>query len=95
MTLWRICQLLRDLNSADLQLRLGGRIPPGWRIETLGRGAHQGQGFVLRQYTPRGNPTGRQIRWHPGGGHHGPDPYWRAIDANMKSDVIPAAPWPG
>jgi hypothetical protein len=26
---------------------------------------------MLREYTAQGNPTGRQIRWHPGGGHHG------------------------
>ena len=21
--------------------------------------------------------TGKYIQWHPGGGHHGPDPYWK------------------
>jgi hypothetical protein len=49
----------------------------GWRVETLGRGSHEGEGFVLREYTPDGQPTGRMIQWHPGGGHHGPDPYWK------------------
>jgi hypothetical protein len=50
---------------------------PGWRRETLGKGSRKGQGYVLRHYNERGNPTGPQLRWHPGGGHHGPDPYWR------------------
>ncbi len=31
---------------------------------------------------------------HPGGGHHGPDPYWRVLDGTTSSDIIPAAPWP-
>jgi hypothetical protein len=24
-----------------------------------------------------GKETGRQIQFHPGGGHHGPDSYWK------------------
>jgi len=48
-----------------------------WRIERLGHGDHAGQGWLLRQYNERGNLTGRLIQWHPGGGHHGPDPYWK------------------
>lgn len=50
---------------------------PGWREETLGRGDHAGQGWVLREYNDRGDPTGRMLRWHPGGGHHGDGAYWR------------------
>jgi hypothetical protein len=61
---------------------------PGWEVETLGQGEHAGQGWVLREYTPGGDATGRMIRWHPGGGHHGPDPYWRVIDFNTKSGII-------
>jgi hypothetical protein len=48
----------------------------------------QGQGWLLREYTPARHPTGRTIRWHPGGGHHGPDPYWRVIDYNTRSGEI-------
>lgn len=48
-----------------------------WVQTTLGRGAHQGQGMVLREVNSRGNLTGRMIQWHPGGGHHGPSPYWK------------------
>jgi RHS repeat-associated protein len=50
---------------------------PGWRIEALGKGSHRGQGWILREYDARGVPTGRMIQWHPGGGHHGPSPYWK------------------
>lgn len=77
---------------ANPQLLAGGVTPAeveavvgqtaGWQVETLGRGAHQGQGWVLRQYTDKGQPTGLQIRWHPGGGHHGPDPYWKVFGAH-------------
>ena len=49
---------------------------PGWREEGLGQGEHKGQGWLLRQYAEAGAPTGRVIRWHPGGGRHGPNPYW-------------------
>ncbi len=55
---------------------------PGWQVERLGRGSQAGNGWVFRQYTQAGNPTGQQLRWHPGGGHHGPDPYWRVIGPN-------------
>ena len=68
-------QLLAGKTPQEVEVSLGHS--PGWRVETLGRGAHKGQGWVLREYTPQGHPTGRVIRWHPGGGHHGPEPYWR------------------
>ena len=55
---------------------------PGWQVEKLGRGSQAGRGWVFRQHTPAGNPTGQQLRWHPGGGHHGPDPYWRVVGSN-------------
>ncbi len=38
---------------------------------------------VLREYTFTGNPIGRQLRWHPWGGHHGGEgAYWRVVDKN-------------
>jgi len=46
-----------------------------WRIGTLARGAHTGEGLVLRETDAAGNLTGTLIRFHPGG-HHGPFPYW-------------------
>ena len=73
-------QLLSGQHPVMVESMLRGT--PGWRIETLGRGSHAGQGWVFRQYTGAGNPTGLQLRWHPGGGHHGPAPYWRVVGPN-------------
>jgi hypothetical protein len=82
--------LLSGKTAAEVQAKLGNT--PGWRVETLGKGAHQGHGWVLREYNVEGNPTGQMLRWHPGGGHHGPDPYWRVNTYNTKSSIIPAGP---
>ncbi|MFJ8731995.1 putative T7SS-secreted protein [Streptomyces bauhiniae] len=62
---------------------------PGWREESLGRGGHAGQGWVLREYNDRGQPTGRMLRWHPGGGHHGDGAYWRVKgwEGNLGGDA--------
>ncbi|MZD08171.1 type IV secretion protein Rhs, partial [Streptomyces sp. SID5785] len=62
---------------------------PGWREEALGRGGHAGQGWVLREYNDRGDPTGRMLRWHPGGGHHGDGAYWRVKgwEGNLGGDA--------
>ncbi len=63
---------------------------PGWRVEGLGQGSKAGQGWLLRQYSAGGTPTGRMIRWHPGGGRHGPQPYWRVTSGEGgKSGIIP------
>jgi hypothetical protein len=48
----------------------------GWQIDTLRRGKHKGQGLIVREEDSNGNLTGKLIEWHPGGGHHGPEPYW-------------------
>jgi len=67
------------------------KIPEGWNVEGLGQGMHRGQGWVLRQYRLDGETTGRMIRWHPGGGRHGPEPYWRVTSGEYgKSPIIPA-----
>lgn len=71
--------------SPDQVLRaLGNNIPPTWRAEALRQGKKGGEGWVLREYTQRGNETGRMLRWHPGGGHHGIHPYWRVVTHNMS-----------
>jgi hypothetical protein len=41
-----------------------------WTIGTLGQGAHEGQGLTIRY-------KDQFIEWHPGDGHHGPEPYWK------------------
>jgi hypothetical protein len=73
-----------NLLSGKAPLQVEGIVgkTPGWRVETLGQGSQKGSGWVLRQYNSKGNPTGPQIRWHPGGGHHGPEPYWRVVGNN-------------
>lgn len=48
----------------------------GWQVGTLTRGSRAGDGFIMREYV-NGKATGRMIEWHPGGGHHGPSPYWK------------------
>ncbi len=48
-----------------------------WEEGQLGRGAHAGQGYTLRERNASGNLTGRYLQWHPGGGQHGPLPYWK------------------
>jgi RHS repeat-associated protein len=61
----------------ELVAALGG-VPQGWEITPLFRGAHAGQGFVLRELNASGTDyTDRMIQWHPGGGHHGADPGWK------------------
>ncbi len=45
-------------------------------MKTGSRGAHTGEGLALRETDAAGNLTGTLIRFHPGGGHHGPFPYW-------------------
>ena len=74
---------------AEVEEELGENL--GWRVETLGRGAHAGEGWVYREYDERGEGTGRVIRWHPGGGRHGTGAYWRVSSPERgKSAIIPS-----
>lgn len=80
------------MTSVAAQGPLTGR----WRLEAAAsdaglmgaRGLSVPSAFVLREYGPNNAPTGRMIRWHPGGGHHGPEPYWRVNAYNSKSGII-------
>jgi hypothetical protein len=54
----------------------------GWAVGTLGKGSHKGEGLIVREVNAAGKLTGRMIQWHPGGGHHGPSPYWK-----VSSDI--------
>ena len=83
-------ELLRNKTLRELQGLLGAT-PTNWRVERLRRGGSKGKGWVLREYTRNGNETGRMIRYHPGGGRHGPGPYWRVMNSSVKSPIIPAA----
>lgn len=66
-------------NPQDIPDIINWATENGWRVETLGDGGHKGQGFILREYTSDGKLTGKFIQWHPGGGHHGPEPYWKLV----------------
>lgn len=80
--------LLLGMSPSDVEAILGEN--PAWRVETLGKGAHEGQGWVLREYLPNGEASGRMIRWHPGGGHHGMQPYWTRTAPNAPTVRVPA-----
>ena len=91
-------QLIEDIIKNPS--RLTGKTPeeieaqvknaPGWKIEKLGKGSHEGQGWVLREYLTNGQASGRLFRWHPGGGHHGPGSYWIVTSpGGGKSERIP------
>ena len=60
---------VKGLTPSQVQSRL--KVPDGWKVESLRRGSQKGDGLIIREYTPNGDPTGRMIQWHPGGGHHG------------------------
>jgi len=62
---------------------------PGWRVETLGKGTHQGQGWMFREYLANGEASGTYIEYHPGGGRHGANPYWRVRQPNVPSFRVP------
>lgn len=68
-------QLLKGKTPAEVEAIIGK--PPGWRVEALRQGEHEGEGWILREYGPKGEPTDKMIQWHPGGGRHSPDPYWK------------------
>jgi hypothetical protein len=81
--------LLRGRSLDEVRSILEGS--PGWEVRTLGRGLNRGTGWRLLKVTPEGNPTGAYIRYNPGGGHHGPGPYWRVSDGRTKTpEPIPA-----
>ena len=83
-------ELLRNKTPEEIEEFLGG-VPENWRVERLRRGSRKGKGWVLREYTEYGKETGRMIRYHPGGGRHGPEPYWRVMNSGVKSPIIPAS----
>jgi hypothetical protein len=68
--------LLQDKTPADLTDLIAQAPHYGWEVGTLRRGSQMGQGLVLREIKA-GNYTGRLIQWHPGGGHHGVQAYWK------------------
>jgi RHS repeat-associated protein len=64
--------LLENLTLSEVQSALSAE--KGWVATSGVKGAHKNEVWALRERGAR-DWTGRQIRWHPGGGHHGPNPY--------------------
>jgi hypothetical protein len=77
----------QTLDTARRWLTLTG--PENWTQSTLSQGSHAGQGWKFFETAPNGNPAGAYVRFHPGGGHHGPNSYWRVSDGVTKSGIIP------
>ena len=66
------------------------KIAGGNWVETAGtKGAHATQVRAFRELLPNGRLSGRVARWHPGGGHHGPEPYWAVSDGQTLTRVGP------
>ncbi len=66
------------------------KIAGGAWVETAGtKGAHMTQVRAFREVMPNGRLSGRVARWHPGGGHHGPEPYWAVSDGQTLTRVGP------
>ena len=68
--------ILRGKRPEDIAAIIEETKAAGWEVGPLGRGTHKGQGLMLRE-VKGGKLTGRIIQWHPGGGHHGDQPYWK------------------
>jgi hypothetical protein len=62
---------LEDIKS------LIGKIDDPWEEGALTKGSQKGNGWTLREGNGKGGFTDRYLQWHPGGGHHGLDPYWK------------------
>jgi len=50
----------------------------GWVQGKLLHGTHEGQGYTWRVRNDADTDfTDKFVEWHPGGGRHGPEPYWK------------------
>ncbi|MDE8650493.1 RHS repeat-associated core domain-containing protein [Novosphingobium album (ex Liu et al. 2023)] len=79
-------EVLRNVSLDALRSRIGN--PDGWVWTRNFRGDNAGKGWALREWGGR-DYTGRVIRWQPGNGRHGPEPYWRVSNGeNGTSDII-------
>ena len=78
---------LNGLTLDQVHSRLG--TPDGWVWTRSFRGENAGKGWALREWGAQ-DWSGRQIRWHPGGGYHGEEPYWRVNTYDSKSERVPS-----
>jgi hypothetical protein len=84
---------LRGLGPQDIEQIILAAERVGWQVGTLQRGSRVGRGLVVREMHTNGEPTGRMIQWHPGGGHHGTGPYWKVCSPERGTIRVPAADW--
>jgi hypothetical protein len=56
---------------------LVGEIEFPWVEGTLSKGSHTGLGWTVREMSQSSEYTDRYLQWHPGGGRHGPNAYWK------------------
>lgn len=80
-------RLLRGITLDQFVSRVG--TPDGWVWTRNFQGTQAGRGWALREWRGR-DYTGRMIRWHPGGGRHGPNPYWRVNRGHGQGEEIPS-----
>lgn len=74
------------------EVRTGiGVVEPPWVEGTLGKGSHAGQGWTVREALPSGAFSDRYLQWHPGGGRHGPDAYWKVSSAKTGTQRLPSS----
>jgi len=62
-----------------------------WEAGTIGRGSQAGKGWTLRQRAISGEYTDQYLQWHPGGGHHGVDPYWKISSGPLGTLRFPSS----
>ncbi len=67
-----------------------GAVDSPWVEGTLGKGTHAGPGWTVRESLPGGGFSDRYLQWHPGGGRHGPDPYWKVSSAKAGTQRFPS-----
>ena len=80
--------MLSGLTLNQLHQALG--TPEGWVWTKSFRGDNAGKGWALREWGGR-NWGDKSIRWHPGGGRHGEEPYWRVSSGRYgTSERIPS-----
>lgn len=80
-------ELLRNITLDQFRNSVG--TPSGWVWTRNFHGRNAGQGWALREWGGK-DYTGRLIRWQPGPGRHGPNPYWRVSNGTRNSDPIPS-----
>lgn len=81
---------LAGTGLGEIRARIGAIESP-WVEGTLGKGAHSGLGWTVREILPVGSYSDRYLQWHPGGGRHGPDSYWKVSSAKAGTQRFPSS----